>query len=74
MRQEPFNTRETAEIMARLVGDNCACNVNGNDERLPSVCKYADTSCPRPGGARCWEQYLLHMDEAPKEESNENQT
>ena len=54
--------RETAEMLRELFGDGCACNYNGMDEWLPEYCKYADTSCPNPGGAKCWEQYILHRE------------
>lgn len=57
-----YSIHEVAQIIADLFGDNCACNFNGIDEWLGEVCEYRDTSCPDPGGVKCWEQYLIHKD------------
>lgn len=54
-----YTEKEVAGIIAEIVGDDCACNVNGNDEWLSSVCELQD-KCPNPGGAKCWEQFLKH--------------
>ena len=58
-----WTTHEVACLLAEVVGDDCACNVNGNDEWLPSVCEYGDTSCPNVVGGTCWEQWLIHKKE-----------
>lgn len=56
-----WTTEEVAEILARVLGDECACNFNGIDEWLPSACKYADTECPTPKEKHgCWMQFLMH--------------
>lgn len=55
-----WTTEEVAEILARVLGDECACNFNGIDEWLPSACKYADTECPTPKEKHgCWIQFLM---------------
>lgn len=55
-----FTLGEVAEILATAFGDECACNFNGNDEWLPQVCKYSETTCPDPAMPHgCWRQYLL---------------
>ena len=57
---------EVACLLAEVVGDDCACNVNDNDEWLPLVCDFGETnSCPYPGGVACWEQWLAHRKEKP---------
>ena len=57
--QSVFTVEEVAEILAEACGDECACNLNGNDEWLPGVCELHD-KCPSPGGAKCWEQFIKH--------------
>ena len=53
----PFE--DVAQMMSNLFGE-CACDVNGNDEWLPQVCKYADTECPQPKEKNgCWMQFLM---------------
>lgn len=53
-------TDEVAELLANIFGDECACNWNGNDEWLPEVCKYAETTCPSPKEVNgCWKQFLI---------------
>ena len=52
-----YTAHDVALILAEAVGDDCACNVNGNDEWLPEKCELLD-ACPDPPGAACWEQYL----------------
>lgn len=50
---------EVAEMLSGMF-DECACNVNGNDEWLPESCKYADTECPNPKEKNgCWMQFLI---------------
>lgn len=52
-----YTAHDVALILAEAVGDDCACNVNGNDEWLPEKCELLD-ACPDPLGVACWEQYL----------------
>ena len=55
-----WTTDEVAELLANIFGDECACNWSGNDEWLPGVCKYAETTCPSPKEANgCWKQFLI---------------
>lgn len=57
---EPLTLDRVAEILAEQFGDECACNLNGNDEWLPEVCKYQDT-CPNPSDyLGCWMELLRH--------------
>ena len=53
-----WNDHEVACIIADLMGDACACNVNGIDEWLPRFCEFANNECPYPVDVACWEQYL----------------
>ena len=53
-----YTAHEVAELLAETIGDDCACNVNGNDEWLPRYCEFAETCCPNPVGVACWEQWL----------------
>ena len=57
-----YSRNQVATIISDLVGDDCACNVNGNDEWLPQYCEFRDTCCPNPDGVACWEQYLANLD------------
>lgn len=57
--QKLFTAHEVAEILADAIGDDCACNVNGNDEWLSEKCEFQDI-CPNTVGVSCWEQYLKH--------------
>lgn len=66
-----YTAHEVAVILAEAIGDDCACNVNGNDEWLPYHCDFRDTVCPNPVGVACWEQFLKHHDKKPKEVSND---
>ena len=61
--QQARNNHEVAELLANIIGDDCACNINGNDEWLPEVCDFRSTSCPDVVGVACWEQYLKHLSE-----------
>lgn len=58
-----WTTHEVACLLAEVMGDDCACNVNGNDEWLPFVCEFAETTCPDVVGVACWEQWLVHRKE-----------
>lgn len=57
-----MNNHEVAALLAEVIGDDCACNVNGNDEWLPLYCEFAETCCPDPAGVACWEQWLKWRD------------
>ena len=57
MPRKLYTAHEVACILAEAFGDDCACNLNGNDEWLPEKCEVID-SCPEPVGVACWEQYL----------------
>ena len=63
MSQKYYIAHEVAELLAEVIGDRCACNVNGNDEWLPMVCDFGQTVCPNVYGVACWEQYLKHHGE-----------
>ena len=60
-----YTVHDVAVILANAIGDDCACNINSNDEWLPQVCELQE-ACPHPVGVACWEQYLKHRDEAEK--------
>ena len=62
-----WTTHEVACLLAEVMGDECACNVNGNDEWLPLVCDFAETTCPNVFGVACWEQWLIHRKEKTDE-------
>lgn len=53
-----YTAHEVAAILAEVFDEDCACNVNGNDEWLPRYCEFAETCCPNPVGVACWEQWL----------------
>lgn len=53
-----YTAHEVAEILAEVVGDDCACNVNDNDEWLPDHCDFREKECPNVDGVACWEQWL----------------
>ena len=59
----PSENGMTFEEIAKLLSDlfdECACNVNDNDEWLPQACKYAETECPNPKEKNgCWMQFLM---------------
>ena len=67
-----YNYHDVAEILAEACGDECACNLNDNDEWLPKYCEYADTCCPYPEHLGCWEQYVLHLDKLHARKKQEN--
>lgn len=56
---------EVAQILTDAFGGSCACNINGNDEWLPFVCKYCEgetPECPEPKETNgCWLEYLRHL-------------
>jgi len=62
---ELYTVHDVAVILANAIGDDCACNINGNDEWLPQLCELQE-ACPHPVGVACWEQYLKHRAEAEK--------
>ena len=39
MSKKYYIAHEVAELLAEVIGDRCACNVNGNDEWLPYLCE-----------------------------------
>ena len=60
-----YTVHDVAVILANAIGDDCACNINSNDEWLPQLCELQE-ACPEPVGVACWEQYLKHRAEAEK--------
>ena len=58
-----YTSHDVAVILANAIGDDCACNINSNDEWLPQLCELQE-ACPEPVGVACWEQYLKHRAEA----------
>ena len=56
-KKNKYSAHDVALILSDAFGDSCACNFNGNDERLPEKCELLDT-CPDVVGVACWEQYL----------------
>lgn len=66
-----YTAHEVAEILAEAIGDECACNFDGNDEWLPKYCEFVETVCPHPAGVACWEQFLKWREKRPKEEDND---
>ena len=60
-----YTSHDVAVILANAIGDDCACNINSNDEWLPQLCELQE-ACPHPVGVACWEQYLKHRTEAEK--------
>ena len=60
-----YTANDVAVILASAIGDDCACNINSNNEWLPQLCELQD-ACPEPVGVACWEQYLKHRAEAEK--------
>lgn len=55
-----MTNHEVACVLAKLFGDNCACNFNGIDEWLPNYCDFTNKECPNVVGVACWEQYLKY--------------
>lgn len=66
-----YTAHEVAEILAEVIGDDCACDVNRNDEWLPEFCEFSQTVCPYPAGVACWEQWLKWREKRPKEENDD---
>ena len=61
-------TLETvAEILAEQFCDECACNVNGNDEWLPMMCHYGDVCPDPPEHLGCWMELLRNKYRRPPE-------
>lgn len=60
-----YTSHDVAVILASAIGDDCACNINSNDEWLPQVCELQE-ACPNTDGVACWEQYIKHRAEAEK--------
>ena len=71
MSKKYYIAHEVAELLAEVIGDRCACNVNGNDEWLPMVCDFGQTVCPNVYGVACWEQYLKHHGERKEGADND---
>ena len=63
-----YTEHTVAVLLAETIGDDCACNINSNDEWLPFCCDYRDDTniCPNAPGVTCWEQYLKHRLEKEK--------
>ena len=68
-----YTVHDVAVILANAIGDDCACNINSNDEWLPQLCELQE-ACPEPVGVACWEQYLKHRAEAEKALGKEAQS
>ena len=64
---EPLTLEAVAEILAEQFGDECACNVNGNDEWLPMVCHYGDVCPDPPERLGCWMELLRNKYRRPPE-------
>lgn len=68
-----YTVHDVAVILASAIGDDCACNINSNDEWLPQLCELQE-ACPYPVGVACWEQYLKHRAGAEKALGKEAQS
>lgn len=64
---KPLMLEEVAEILAEQFGDECACNVNGNDEWLPMMCHYGDVCPDPPEHLGCWMELLRNKYRRPPE-------
>lgn len=64
---EPLTLEMVAEILAEQFGDECACNVNGNDEWLPMMCHYGDVCPDPPEHLGCWMELLRNKYRRPAE-------
>ena len=64
---EPLTLETVAEILAEQFGDECACNVNGNDEWLPMMCHYGDVCPDPPEHLGCWMELLRNKYRRPPE-------
>lgn len=64
---EALTLEEVAEILAEQFGDECACNVNGNDEWLPMMCHYEDVCPDPPEHLGCWMELLRNKYRRPPE-------
>ena len=56
---EYIHIDDVAKMLEESFGDKYACNYNGNDEWLPYVCEFAQTTCPDCN--QCWKQFVLHF-------------
>lgn len=61
-----YTAHEVAVIIADVIGDDCACNVNDNSNWLPFHCELLE-ACPYTIGVACWEQYLKHIEKRPQD-------
>lgn len=68
---EPLTLEMVAEILAEQFGDECACNVNGNDEWLPMMCHYGDVCPDPPEHLGCWMELLRNKYRRPPEGEEE---
>ena len=64
---ESLTLEMVAEILAEQLGDECACNVNGNDEWLPMMCRYGDVCPDPPERLGCWMELLRNKYRRPPE-------
>lgn len=64
---EAMTLEMVAEILAEQFGDECACNVNGNDEWLPMMCYYGDVCPDPPEHLGCWMELLRNKYRRPPE-------
>ena len=64
---EPLTWETVAEILAEQFGDECACNINGNDEWLPMMCHYGDVCPDPPEHLGCWMELLRNKYRRPPE-------
>ena len=64
---EPLTLEWVAKVLAEQCRDECACNLNGNDEWLPMVCQY-QAACPDPHEhLGCWMELLRRKYRRPPE-------
>ena len=66
-KNEPLTLEMVAEILSEQFGDECACNVNGNDEWLPMMCRYGDVCPYPPEHLGCWMELLRNKYRRPPE-------
>ena len=57
---EKWSDNEVARLLVELIGDPCACNINGNDEWLSDKCDYRNVCPHTPYTSACWEQFLKY--------------
>lgn len=57
---DAFEVEKVAEILCEATGDECACNLNNNDEWLPGICELQG-ECQYPADRLgCWKQFVKH--------------